>query len=180
MNPADAPLRNTSPWRLSFREAGVLLLAALLLTVFSWLVRPVRLPLRADPAVYELELAAPLLGIDEALRLFDEGNCLFIDTRPQEPGLDVTIAGAFIIRETSFDDDLLRLFDDLYPEDQVVLFGDGNLAVPNSIALRLQARGFTDVRILQGGIRDWQAAGGQTGRPYFPALPAEPAEEADS
>jgi len=169
MNPADAPFRNTSPWRLSLREAGVLLLAALLLTVFSWLVRPVRLPLRADPAVYELELAAPLLGIDEALRLFDEGNCLFIDTRPQEPGLDV-----------SFDDDLLRLFDDLYPEDQIVLFGDGNLAVPNSIALRLQARGFTDVRILQGGIRDWQAAGGQTGRPYFPALPAEPAEEADS
>lgn len=170
--------RNGSPWRTAFKEASLLLAAALVLTAVSWLARPDSLPLLADPAVYELELAAPVVEIPAALQLFDEGAHLFIDTRPIEPGSQPTIAGAFIIREATFDDDLLALFDDLYPEDPLILFGDGDLVGTNNVAGRLLARGFSDVQIMRGGVKGWQAADGGLGQPYLPGgFPRESPED---
>jgi rhodanese-related sulfurtransferase len=171
MSPSDFSFPRRSLWPDSLREAGLLLLVTAVLTAGSWLARPDRLPLSADPAVYELELAAPLLEIPDALALFDEGAHLFIDTRDLEPGSQPTISGAFVIRESTFDDDLLALFDDLFPEDPVILFGDGDLVGTNNVAGRLLARGFSDVQILRGGLQGWQAAGGDLGSPYVPAAP---------
>lgn len=156
-------------WPVSLREAGLVLLAAVVLAAGNWLAGGERLALRADPTVYELELAVPLLEIPAALELFQQGAHLFIDTRAGDPETRDTIAGAFVIREASFDDDLLALFDDLYPEDPVILFGNGDLVGTNNVASRLLGRGFTDVQILRGGLQGWEAAGGQLGSPYLPA-----------
>lgn len=155
-------------WPVSLREAGLVLLAAGILASVNWLAGAAKLPLRADPAVYELELAVPLVEIPEALALFTQGAHLFIDTRAGVPQAGDTIAGAFVIREGSFDDDLLALFDDLYPEDPVILFGNGDLVGTNNIANRLLERGFSDVRILRGGLQGWRGAGGRLGSPYLP------------
>jgi rhodanese-related sulfurtransferase len=140
------------------REAGLLLAAAVLLTVVSWAVRPDRLPLAADPSFYELDLAAPLVTPEEARALYDAGDHLFIDVRPGHPA--AAVPGAMTVREDSFDDDLLAVFDFMTPEDPLVLYGDGALSAASNVAGRLQDRGWTDVVIMSGGLEAWQAAGG--------------------
>jgi len=146
-------------WR-ALREALWLLAAAAILTAASWALRNDGLPLRADPTFYNLELEAPLITPGEALAFYNEGLHLFIDTRPGN-GLDqATIPGAFPVRQSSFDDDLLDLFDFIAPTDPLILFGDGNLLPISAIAARLKDRGYPEVSILDGGLDAWRKAGG--------------------
>ena len=147
------------------RQAALLLGLAVLATAASWLLRSDRLSLRADPAFYELELAAPLIDATEALRFYEAGDHLFIDTRPVVPGSAPTIPAAMPIRQESFDDDLLEVFDFLRPEDPVILFGDGDLNAVSNVAGRLRDRGFQDLAILRGGLGAWRQAGGETTQP---------------
>ena len=57
-------------WPVSLKEAGLLTLVSVLATVGLWAGRGEnRLPLAADPAVYELELAAPLVDVAAAQEL---------------------------------------------------------------------------------------------------------------
>ena len=158
-----ANLKNFT-WSASLREAGLLLLVALAATGLSWFLRSDSLPLRADPVAYELELAAPLVGIKEALALFEEGDFLFIDTRPRAQGEFQTIPGAFFIREESFDDDLLEYFDFMTTEDTFILFGDGDLFSVSNLAARMQGRDYTNLFILKGGLTAWEKAGGEISR----------------
>lgn len=140
------------------REGAAVLAVALALTALSWALRPDRLPLVADPAVYELELAAPLVTPTEARDLYEAGDHLFVDVRPGNPA--ATVPGAFLVREDSFDDDLLRQFDFLTPADPLVIVGDGELAAASNVAGRLLDRGWHDVVIMSGGVAAWEAAGG--------------------
>lgn len=158
--PSSAPAPAGS-WRsASLREAGVLMLVALVATGASWFLRGDGLPLTADPTGYELELAAPLLQIDEALALFEEGEYLFVDVRPDLGEEFQTIPGAFFIREATFDDDLLEYFDFMGPADHFILFGDGNLLPVSNIAARMLERGYPNVFILKGGLDAWRSSGG--------------------
>lgn len=159
-HPAPNPGRGF--WPVTLRQAGVLLAVAVGLTALVWAVRPDRLPLVADAAVYELELAAPLVTPAEALVLFDDGDFLFLDTRPVDPGTVDTISGAFTLRAATFDDDLRLLTDIFLPEDPLLLFGDGDLSPVSNLAARLQARGYENLVILKGGLADWARAGGET------------------
>lgn len=147
-------------WKTSAKEAGVLLLVAVLATGGWWARHSERLPLRADPAVYELELEAPLVPVDIARALYEEGAHLFVDTRP--PTAVETIPGSLFVREDSFDDDLVANFDFMFPEDALILFGNGDLTRASNIAGRLKQRGFENVSILQGGLSAWKRAGGDT------------------
>lgn len=147
-------------WSRILREAGVLLLATLVVTAVSWSLRSDRLPLRANPAVYELELAAPLVQPAAALALYDEGEVLFADTRT-DPGSGAIIPGAFPLRPDTLDDDLLAVFDFLESETPLLLYGDGSLVVTSGVAARLIERGYADVRILAGGMAAWRKAGGE-------------------
>jgi len=143
------------------REAAFLLLLAILATAATWAVRSDKISLIADARVYELELPAPLVDTATALELFEEGAHLFIDTRDIEPGRVKTIPGALPIRGTTFDDDLLDLFDFLMPEDPLVLFGNGDLLATANIATRLLGRGYSELLILDGGLQAWEKAGGE-------------------
>ena len=136
------------------------------LTAALWAVRGDRLPLGADPSVYEIELTVPLVQPADALGLYEEGETLFADTRTVAPGDDV-VPGAFPLRQDTFDDDLLEMFDFLEPDTPLLLYGDGSLVGAAGMAERLTERGYTDVRILAGGVRAWRAAGGDV-RPAAP------------
>lgn len=153
--------------RLPLVEAVGLLLVALIATSASWLLRPDALSWQADPTTYEMELSAPLIDVNEALQLFDEGDYLFIDTRSNAAIAETTIADAFIIREKSFDDDLLMLMDDIYPEDPIVLFGNGELSGVSNITNRLQDRGYENILILRVGVKSWLDAGGMVSPPMI-------------
>jgi rhodanese-related sulfurtransferase len=143
------------------REAIFLTVLAVVATAIAWAVRSDRLPLTADLEAYELEVAAPLLDIAEALVLFDEGDHLFIDTRSKRPDGSNTILGAFQVRAATFDDDLYELADTVYREDPIVLFGDGNLGGVAHVADLLLARGYVDISIMRGSVAAWLAAGGE-------------------
>jgi rhodanese-related sulfurtransferase len=145
-------------WPASCREAGLLLLVALVAGGVWWARSPDRLPLRADARVYELELAAPLVTTGAAREFYDEGVRLFVDTRATTDGL--TIPGALFIREDTFDDDLLANFDFIFPEDPLILFGDGDLTRTSNVAGRLRERGYPNLQILAGGLAAWQQGGG--------------------
>ncbi|MBK8166814.1 MAG: rhodanese-like domain-containing protein [bacterium] len=148
------------PLQVAARQALLLLLLGVALAAVRWAAWPPRLPLAADPTVYELELSATLVEVDQARRHFDEGLHLFIDTREHGTGSPETIPGALSLRPDTFDDDLLALLDIITPEDRLVLYGDGNLAVANNIAARLVQRGYQNVALLKGGLAAWRASGG--------------------
>jgi len=148
-------------WSVSLKEAGLLLLVALVAMTASWILRSDGLPWKVDPTGYELELAAPLTGIDEALALYEEGDYFFVDTRGAVAGDFETIPGAFFIRADSFDDDILAYFDIMTPEDHFILFGDGDLLPVSTIAARMQERGYPNLFILKGGLAAWRRAGGE-------------------
>jgi rhodanese-related sulfurtransferase len=150
----------TRPSRLlaSLGEAGAVLLVAVAAAALLWIVRPDRLSLRADPQYYVSDLAAPLVTVAEARELYEAGSHAFVDTRPGAAAGG--IPGAFRVREDSFADDLYEQRDFLFPEDPLILYGDGNIQQVSAIAARLQERGFADVQILRGGLSAWRAAGG--------------------
>ena len=147
-------------WASILREAALLLAVTAVVTCLTWAVRPDRLTLRADLTVYELELAAPLVQPAEALLLYDGGDVLFADTRAATAGSGM-IPGAFPLREETLDDDLLEVFDFVDLDTPLLLFGDGSLSGTSNVAGRLVERGFTDVRILAGGVAAWRDAGGE-------------------
>jgi len=141
------------------RQAGVLLAIVLAASVISWLVRPDRLALQANAEFYALDLPAPLVSVDDALVAYEEGLVVFIDTRP-EASLDDAIPGAFIVRATSFADDLDEVRDFVFPEDPLILYGADAPVPVGDVAALFLARGHAEVRILQGGLAAWQAVGG--------------------
>jgi len=157
-------------WRSALIQAGFLMLLAILTTAILWGLRSDKLPLVADPAVYQLELTAPLVELPEALVYYDEGEYLFVDVRSNGSASAKTIPGSFIIREDTLDDDLAANMEFLFPEDKIVLFGSGDLMAPANIAARLQERGFQDLTILKGGIEEWTAAGGEISDRVQPGL----------
>jgi len=148
------------PLAAAVRQALLLLALSAVLAAGRWALVGERLPLKADAAAYELELAAPLIEVAQARRSYDEGVHLFIDTREAGPGVEDTVPGAFVIRPGSFDDDMRALLDIVVPEDQFILFGDGSLALANNVAARLIQRGYPNVELLKGGLGAWRAAGG--------------------
>ena len=156
------------PLATAARQLLLLLALSAVLTAGRWAFVGPRLPLRADPADYELELSAPTLEVALARRYYDEGIHLFIDTREEGPGVVDTVPGAFVVRPDLFDDDLLALLDIVSPDDRLILFGDGNLALANNVAARLVQRGYPNVELLKGGLAAWREAGG----PVSPRTPA--------
>ncbi len=149
------------PPKSVLREAATLLLVALLLTTLAWALRPPRLPLRADMALYELDLGFPVATPGEAVANYDGNTHLFIDTRAfTREGR--RIPGAFRIRQDQFEEDLLEVFDFMAPEDPLLLFGNGNLILIAAVASRLEERGYQDITLMSGGLDQWTAAGGET------------------
>lgn len=136
---------------------------AVLAAAVLWTVRADRLPLNADRQVYELEVPVPVVDVAEARDLFAAGNHLFVDTREGER--QETVLGAFRIRADRFNDDLYDLVELVYPEDPIVLFGDGDLNGPVHVAELLLSRGFEDLVILRGSVTAWRKQGGEVSRP---------------
>ena len=147
-------------WHLCLRQAWRLVLLSVAVGVALWLVRDDRLPLLADPDVYTLDLPVPLVSVIEALDLYEDGSHLFVDTRGGDFEQRPQIPGSFVIRETSFADDLAEVMDFIYPEDQLILYGEANPLPVSAVAARFVERGYANVRILQGGLSAWSRGGG--------------------
>lgn len=79
-------------------------------------------------------------------------------------------------------DDLLapgRLAIPVAPDKPVVLYDDkGDADLTDRVARRLAENGFTDVRVLGGGLAAWEAADGETQEPSLEQIvpPVKPSE----
>jgi rhodanese-related sulfurtransferase len=145
------------------RVMGETLLLAVLTLVavgVSWLVRTPRFPLIAEISDYEMDLDYPVLAVSDCLRLYEAGTHLFIDTRDLT-GPSSYIPGAFSICLDRFDEDLRDVFDFIYPEDALLLYGDGRLQATAAVAARFEERGYKVDGIMRGGLEAWRKAGGE-------------------
>ena len=142
-------------------EAGALLLVALLLAGISWGTRRPLLPLWADTSAYEFELPFPLMNGADALAAYEAGSHLFVDVRPVDPGLSEHVPGAFSIRLESFSEDLGAVLDFIYPQDPLILYGEGDLQRLAAVAERFRERGYENIQLLRGGLPAWREAGGE-------------------
>ncbi len=144
-------------------EAGLVLAIALAAALVSWLWRTPRLPLAAEPAVYEFELKQPLIAAATALAHYEAGSHLFVDTRAGLAAGAARIPGALSLRPEQFADDLAAVIDFMAPEDPIVLYGD-RLQATAAVAGRLAERGYRELSLLDGGLPAWTAAGGPLSR----------------
>lgn len=151
--------RVTAPlWSTALREALLLGGVSLLLATAVWALRPDRLPLHAQTETYELELAAPVVSVADAVAHFAAGTHLFVDVREQPAGEG--IPGSFHVRSSTFDEDLAEVRDFIYPENDLILYDDGVMQLASAAAVRFQQRGYASVTLLQGGLAAWQTGGG--------------------
>ena len=142
----------------AWREALLLLGVSLVLAAASWIVRTPRLPMKADIELYRLDLNAPVITAAEAVPLFEAGVHVFVDTRAEAPFL-ATIPGCFIIRQDTFDDDLLERF----VRGICGCKGDWIMVLE-----RLKERGYTDLQVMRGDPSAFRAAGGDLSPPPEP------------
>lgn len=142
------------------REALWLALATFIAAALVWTFRTPRFPLIAEISDYILDLDYTVLPVDVCIENFEAGSHLFIDTRGEAEAGEY-IPGAFFIGNESFEDDLREVFDFLYPEDPLILYGDGRLQVTAAVAARFEARGYKVAGLMRGGIDAWRAAGGE-------------------
>ncbi|MBC8366352.1 rhodanese-like domain-containing protein [bacterium] len=145
------------------RVVGETLLLAVLTLVamgLSWLVRTPRFPLVAEISDYEMDLDYPVFAAHDCVAFYEAGTHLFIDTRNLASPAPY-IPGAFSISLDSFDEDLRQVFDFIYPEDALLLYGDGRLQATAAVAARFEERGYKVEGIMRGGIEAWHKAGGE-------------------
>lgn len=153
-------LLNREQWQQALRQAWRLVVLSVAVGLVLWALRPDRLPILAEADLYALDLPVPLISLMEARELYEEGHHVFVDTRPGDPDARAAIPGSFAIRETSFADDLAAVMDFIYPEDPLILYGAATPLPVAAVAARFLERGYTDVRILQGGLQAWRRDGG--------------------
>jgi len=97
-----------------------------------------------------------LINIDEAYRIFQEGNALFIDSRHEEEYLEGHIKGAISLPLKSLEADP-RLVQTI-PKDKLIVTYCSGVECDQSIDLgqKLASMGFRNVRIFFAGWNDWQ------------------------
>lgn len=152
-----------SLFRQGVQEAGLILLAACVLG-FSYTAtskKGIFAEAREKSAAQHSSAAnsLPMIGLDEARSLFENGQALFIDARHEFDYKLGHIKGAINIPLNEYDAKKSILAE--YAKEKIIIaYCDG--AECNSsieLAARLFADGFTSVKIFFGGWREW--SGGQ-------------------
>lgn len=141
------------------KESFILLLISIAVAIIAWAVNPNRLPIAADETLYKLDVKYEVVDAQTAVSMYNNDLIILIDVRSSV--IDKKIPGAFYLRQDSFDDDYLELFEYITPEEKLLLLGTGDLMVINAIADRLAEKGYSNLVLLGGDIKAWQNAGGE-------------------
>lgn len=108
------------------------------------------LPLPNEIVVYRIE-------VGDARRLFDEGECLFLDARtPEEFELDGRIPGAINWPADRYDEYRRQLIDTI-PRDRPLVVYCSNISCTDSsfLASSLRNEGFTEIYWFATGMEEW-------------------------
>jgi len=100
------------------------------------------------------------LSLEQAYRLFQQGQTLFIDARPGEEYAELHIPGAINLPPESLGESPPPPLADIPQDRQIVVYcGQVSCDTALKVAEKLQALGFTQVRAFLAGFNAWDQAG---------------------
>jgi len=161
---ASAPRSGTG--RASRSGAGRLILEALLLAALGAGAGLARNAARTDPLPFDLpasllaaESGARAVFFGEAVRLYDEGETIFVDARETDAFLAGHVSGALSLPAGRFDElyESLQLWSGGQP---LLVYANRDNALPaDELARRLLEAGEEKVTVLASGFDGWAARG---------------------
>lgn len=101
-----------------------------------------------------------VIGLEEAIRLFEQDAAIFLDARPQNQYAEGHIYGALCIPWQEVDRFFIEIVELLEPSQTIITYCDGETCdLSHELALFLKEMGFEDVRVLVNGWTLWLQAG---------------------
>jgi rhodanese-related sulfurtransferase len=101
-----------------------------------------------------------VIPLDEARRMFEEGEAVFLDARPGPAYEAGHIQGALSLPWESFDERLEKIMPDLREEMTLITYCDGqSCSLSHDLATALIEMGFVKARVLVNGWTAWQENG---------------------
>jgi rhodanese-related sulfurtransferase len=139
------------------RRALLIVIAGTLLGLGVNVVSPRRIPWRRAPRV--ALPATDLISLENARRLWESGDCIFLDARPSNAFVAGHIAGSLSLSVDNFEAAFPVVRPRLATEQALVLYCDGERCDDSSrLLLRLRPLGFTNLHVLVNGWTLWQRA----------------------
>ncbi|MDX2130998.1 MAG: rhodanese-like domain-containing protein [Planctomycetota bacterium] len=126
----------------------------------------------SDRDIRPLTIAEARRIYDDASRPGNSGALAIIDPRSPREFNAGHIPGARNLRLSDFPSD--APFDErLASHDVILVYGNNPASAPaKAMTKRLIAGGYEGVRLMPGGLEEWERAGGPVERPQAPATPA--------
>jgi len=103
---------------------------------------------------------ALVIGLEQAARLFEQNEALFVDARPENLYIQGHIRGAISLPLDEVNRYFAEVADKLDVSKPIITYCDGETCdLSHEVALLLKEMGFEDVRVLVNGWTVWQQAG---------------------
>lgn len=140
------------------KEAVILILITVLVSLVVNHVRKDGIPLVADAEAFRVKTDAEFMRVEDALRLFEDGSAIFIDARDPEIFALGHIEGSMNVAASGDDiEDMAWLAGG---DSEIICYASRqNQRQAGVVADRLIQMGFEKVFILYGGFEDWKQRG---------------------
>jgi rhodanese-related sulfurtransferase len=162
------PAEKRIPFRKALWQASVLVFLALVLGVGTNQWRGDSLPLIGDWSMEARFTDASgnslTISLDESVRLFESGDVLFLDARPESRYAEGHIDGALNLPWQDLDRYFMDVIDRLDGQEAIITYCDGeDCDLSHELALFLNEMGFENVYVLINGWTVWREAELPTG-----------------
>lgn len=140
------------------KEAVILILITVLVSLVINHVREEGIPLVADAEAFRVKTDAEFMRLEDALALFEDGGAIFLDARDPEIFALGHIEGSINVAASGSDiEDIARM---VGTDNQIICYASRqNQRQAGVVADKLIQMGFTNVVILYGGFEDWKQRG---------------------
>jgi len=150
-------------WRRAVREAalvvGLAIVAAAVVNV-KLIGRFLKGEFRSGQFIAAADPAIKFISLAEAEDLFADRSAIFVDSRTRKDFLGGHIVGAASLPLEDFNPDTAEATIRVpFPAALVVYCEGGDCHASVALARLLRKAGYEDVRIFEGGIEAWRAAG---------------------
>jgi rhodanese-related sulfurtransferase len=144
--------------RIAIREAVIILVVVVLVSLVFNSLRKNGIPLVAEEEAFRIRTRAEFIAVEDARRLFDQGRAIFIDAREPEMYGVLHVEGALNLPASAqHDQDVAWL---RAADSYVICYGSEQSPRPAGvIADYLLDIGVRRVRVLLGGLGAWEKSG---------------------
>ena len=153
-------MKNPNPLKSAFRQIPMILLIAGAIAFgfnrFRENALPLFCPWSQAMAHNAFSETVSLISIDEAAALFQAGQAVFIDARPEAAYLEGHIRGALCLPWQEAEDRCFEMIEQIPPEKHIITYCDGATCdLCDKLAVFLCDLGFDKVSALPNGWTRW-------------------------